>query len=92
MAKRELVTKVTEKEMEGKLVLLHKGGPKADQVAHWCPVVLLNITNQIIAYVINERLTEMVEHAGILTQDQEGFRQNKSTDINVYKRLRRLNA
>jgi hypothetical protein len=68
LAKGDLVTKVTEKEMEGKLVLLHKGGPKEDQVAHWSPVVLFNITNQLIAYVINERLTEMVEHAGILTQ------------------------
>ena len=68
----ELVTKVTEKEMTDKLVLVHKGGQKADQVAHWCPVVLLNIPNQLIKYVINEWLTEMVEHTGILTQDQ-GF-------------------
>ena len=37
------------------------------------------------AYVINERLTEMVEHMGILTQAQGGFRQNKSTDINACK-------
>ena len=85
LAKGDLATKVTEKEMEGQLALLHKGGPKADQVAHWRPVVLLNITNQLIAYVINERLTEMVEHAGILTQAQGGFRQNKSTDINACK-------
>ena len=52
LARGELVTKVTEKEMESKLALLHKGGPKADQVDHWCPVVLLNVTNQLIAYVI----------------------------------------
>ena len=76
LARGELVTKVTEKarEMAGKLALLHKGGPKADQVAHWSPVVLLNITNQLIAYVINERLTEMIEHTGIITQAQGGFR------------------
>jgi hypothetical protein len=85
LAKGELVTKVTEKEMEGKLALLHKEGPKADQVAHWLAVVLLNITNQLIAYVINEHLTEMVEHGGILKQAQGGFRQNKSTDINDCK-------
>jgi hypothetical protein len=85
LAKGELATKVTEKEMEDQLALLHKGGPKADRVAHWRPVVLLNITNQLIVYVINERLTEMVEHAGILTQAQGGFRQNKSTGINACK-------
>ena len=36
-------------------------------------------------YVINERLMEMVEHTGILTQTQGGFHQNKNTDINVCK-------
>jgi hypothetical protein len=85
LTKGDLVTKVTEEEMEGKLALLHKGGPKVDQVAHWRPVVLLNITNQLIVYVINEHLTEMVEHAVILTQAQGGFHQNKSTDINDCK-------
>ena len=49
LTRGELVTKVTEKEMAGKLALIHKGGPKADQVDHWRPVVLLNITNQLIA-------------------------------------------
>jgi hypothetical protein len=85
MAKEELVTQVTETEMAGRLALLHKGGSKSDQISHWLPVVLLNITNQLIAYVINERLTEMVEHMGILTQAQGGFRQNMSTDINSCK-------
>jgi hypothetical protein len=85
LAKGELVTKVTEAEMAGRLTLLHKGGSKSDQISHWRPVVLLNITNQLIAYVINERLTEMVEHMVILMQAQGGFRQNKSTDINSCK-------
>ena len=69
LARGEMVTKVTEKEMTGKViywggdhvtmtghvrVLLHKGGSKTDQVAHCRPVVLLNITNQLIAYDIND--------------------------------------
>ncbi len=75
------LTKVTEKEMTVRLALLHKGGPKADMAFHWRPVVLLNCTNQIIAYIVNERLTEMIENAHILSQAQGGFRQNMSTDI-----------
>ncbi len=71
--------------MTGRLALLHKGGPKADMSSHWRPVVLLNFTNQIIAYIVNERLTEMVENDHILSQAQGGFRQNKSTDINECK-------
>ena len=64
---QEIKNSSTEAEMAGRLVLLHKGGSKSDQISHWRSVVLLNITNQLIAYVINERLTEMVEHMGILT-------------------------
>jgi len=52
---------------------------------HWRPVVLLNFTNQLVAYIVSERLTEMVENAHILSQAQGGFRQNKSTDINRFK-------
>ena len=88
LVQRKPITKVTESEMTGRLALLHKGGTGANLPSHWRSVVLLNITNQLLAYVINERLTEMVENAGILTQAQGGFRQNKSTDINVCKLYR----
>jgi hypothetical protein len=71
--------------MTGRLALLHKGGPKTDMSSHWRPVVLLNCTNQIIVYIVNERLTEMVGNAHILSQAQGGFRQNKCTDINGCK-------
>jgi hypothetical protein len=37
-------------------------------------VVLLNWTNQLITYIVNERLTEMVENAHRLSQAQGGFR------------------
>jgi len=68
-------------------ILLHKGGPLADQPSHWRPVVLLNTMNQLVTYnyIVKERLTELVEHGGILTQAQGGFRQDKSTDINACK-------
>jgi hypothetical protein len=59
------LTKVTTKEMTVKLTLLHKGGSKADMSSHWRPVVLLNDTNQLITYVVNERLIDMVENSHI---------------------------
>ncbi len=58
----EIVTKVTEEDMTGVLSLLHKGDPLADQPTHWRPVVLLNSINQLLTYIINERLMELVEH------------------------------
>lgn len=48
-------------------------------------MVLLNTLNQLVVYLVNERLTELVEHGKILTQAQGGFRQDKNTDINVCK-------
>jgi len=78
LATGEIVTKVTEEDMTVVLSLLHKGGPLADQPSHWRPVVLLNSMNQLVAYIINERLTELVERGGILTQAQGGFRQTKA--------------
>ena len=85
LAEGKPLTKVTEKEMTGKVVLLHKGGSKTDMSSHWRPVVLLNCTNHLIVYVVNERLTEMEENTHILSEAQGGFRHNKSTDINGYK-------
>ena len=80
-----ITTKVTEEDMIDVLSLLHKGGPLADQPSHWRPVVLLNTMNQLVAYIVNERLTELVEQGRLLTQDQGGFRQDKSIDINSCK-------
>jgi len=53
--------------------------------SHWRPVVLLNCSNQLITYVVNERLTEMVENAHILSQEQGDYHQNKYMDINGCK-------
>ncbi len=71
--------------MTGVLSLLNKGDPMTDQPTHWRPVVLLNSMNQLLSYIINERLMELVEHERILTQTQNGFLQDKSTDIHVCK-------
>ena len=42
---------------------------------------LLSTMNQMIACIVNERLTEIAERAGIIEQDQGGFRQGQRTDI-----------
>ena len=85
LATGSIVTKVTEEDMTGVLSLLHKGDPSVDLTSHWRPVVLLNTLNQLIGYVVNERLTELVENGRVLTQTQGGFRQDKITDINTCK-------
>jgi hypothetical protein len=60
----ESITKVTEREMTDKLALLHKVCPMTDRTPHSVRSVVfkssgVDITNQLIEYVVNERLTEM---------------------------------
>ncbi len=83
LATGEIVTEVTEEDMTGILSLLHKGDPMTDQPSHWRPVVLLNSMNQLLAYIINERLMELVEHERILTQAQGSFRQDKFDESSI---------
>ena len=81
LTRGDLDTKVTETEMTDKLTLLHKGGEKADQVAHWCPVVLFtSLTSSFHMYLTRNTLKWSSKWT--FPQDQAGFLQNKSTDIN----------
>ena len=76
---------MTIEEMNGTISLLHKGGDTDDSPRDWRPVVLLNCTNQLIMHVLNSRLREIVERAGILEPGQAGGRHGRSTDINLAK-------
>ena len=76
---------MTIEEMNGTISLLHKGGDTDDRPRDWRPVVLLNCTNQIVMHILNSRLREVVERAGILEPGQTGGRQGRSTDINLAK-------
>jgi hypothetical protein len=50
LAKGDLATKVTEKEMEGQLSLLHKGGPKAEKEKGICKLQHTSGTGKIINF------------------------------------------
>ena len=76
---------MTVEEMNGTISLLHKGGDTDDRPRDWRPVVLLNCTNQLVMHILNARLRELVERAGILEPGQAGGRQGRSTDINLAK-------
>jgi hypothetical protein len=76
---------MTVEEMNGTIRLLHKGGVTDDRPQDWRPVVLLNCTNQLVMHILNARLRNIVEKAGILEPGQSGGRQGRSTDINLTK-------
>ena len=61
---------MTVEEMNGTIRLLHKGGVTDDRPQDWRPVVLLNCTNQLVMHILNARLRNIVEKAGILEPGQ----------------------
>ena len=69
--------------------LLHKGKESTDNTSDWRPVVLLDAVNQLLGHIVNQRLRDIVEKAGILEPGQGGYREHRSTDINTAK-MRRL--
>ena len=53
LAKGELVTKLTEAEMTGRLVLFHKGGSKSDQISHWSQLFCsTSLTSTSVNYMV----------------------------------------
>jgi hypothetical protein len=74
---------MTVEEMNG--TMLHKGGVTEDRPQDWRPVVLLNCANQLVMHILNARLRNIVEKAGILAPGQSGGRQGRNTDINLTK-------
>ena len=76
---------MTEEVMNGTIRLLHKGGDTVDLMSDWRPVVLLNVCNQLIMHVVNNRLRTIVEKGGILSPGQGGGRQGRSVTINTGK-------
>ena len=76
---------MTEDDLNGTISLLHKGGDTLNLPSDFRPVVLLNSINQLISHVINHRLQNIVERAGILEAGQGGYRRGRSTDVNMRK-------
>ena len=74
-------TELTEQETRGMISLLHKGGTISDKTSDLRPIILLNRSYQLVSYIINERLTDVVERNNLLGLEQGEFRRDNSTDI-----------
>jgi len=70
--------------MNGTISQPHKGGG-TNKTSDQRPVVLLNSMNQLLNYVINERLKKIVEPANILEPGQGGGRQEHCVGIDMQK-------
>lgn len=60
------------------IIPIHKSGPK-DVISNYRPISLLPSFSKILESIINRRLSKYLEERNLLSQQQFGFRRNKST-------------
>ena len=76
---------LTEEVLNGTVRLLHKGGETSDKPSDWRPIVLLNVSMQLVYHVINSRLTEITEKENLIVPGQNGGRRERGVDLNQTK-------
>ena len=76
---------LTEEVLNGTVRLLHKGGETSDKPSDWRPIVLLNVSMQLVYHVINSRLTEITEKENLIVPGQNGGRRQRGVDLNQTK-------
>ena len=70
-------SKVPEAWKRGRVVLVHKKGPKSD-AGNYRPITVLTAIGGVYSKVLNTRLTEVVERHQLLGEVQHGFRKGRS--------------
>lgn len=68
-----------EKWKEARLVLLRKQGKPADEPCGYRPLCMLNTWSKLLEQIINGRLRRELESRNLLSEDQYGFREGRST-------------
>jgi hypothetical protein len=74
-----------EEDVHGVISLLHKGGGTTIHPSDWRPVVLMDGMNQLMGYIILERLTRLAEDSNVLEAGQGGYREGRGGDLNMNK-------
>ncbi len=75
-----------EEDVHGVISLLHKEGGTTIHPSDWRPVVLMDCMNQLLGYIVLERLTRLAEEASnVLEAGQEGYREGRGGDLNMHK-------
>lgn len=70
---------------ESKVILLHKGGNRSkEELKNFRPISMGNTVGKVFSCVINERLKIACENAGLIGEEQNGFRQDRRGEDNIY--------
>ena len=77
--------RVLEEWNKTKVTLLHKGGHKSKkEIKNYRPVAVANTISNIFCGILKEKITEVVEREGIISDEQSGFRKNRRGTDNLY--------
>ena len=76
-------SEVPEAWKRGKVVLVHKKGPK-NIASNYRPITVLTAMNGVYSKVLNQRLIEVVERHQLLGEVQNGFRQGRSCSDSAF--------
>ena len=68
---------------EGRITLVHKGGPR-ERLDNYRPLTVINSLSGLFSRLLNERLTAVVEKHRLLGEIQNGFRMNRSAEDNCF--------
>jgi hypothetical protein len=69
--------------MTGRVVLLHKAGPE-EEMGNYRPLTIGVAMAGLYSKVLNVRLTQVVEEAGLLGEEQAGFRKGRAGADNLF--------
>jgi hypothetical protein len=74
-----------EEDVHGVISLLHKGGGTTIHPSDWRLVVHMDDMNQLLGYIVLERLTRLAESSNVLEVGQGGYREGRGGDLNIHK-------
>ena len=70
---------------ESKVILLHKGSHKSKkELKNYRPIALNDTIRKIFCMCLNERICEVVERNGVLGEEQNGFRNYRCDEDNIF--------
>ena len=70
---------------ESRVVLIFKGGQKnKNLLKNYRPISMANTVGKIFCSILNDRLKEACNRAGVLGEEQNGFRTDRRGEDNIY--------
>ena len=76
---------VPEEWLKSRVKLIYKGGGKSRQeISSYRPIAIVSVLSKLFCSILAKKLKDWQENEGILSEEQNGFREGRSTLDNLY--------